>query len=107
MAIQPVVTEYVAIEESVPAYTTDYNLGNDIFYVQTDTDGYIFMRNAPRTNAKKIAKLIDGTPVTIISCPGSTVLRKDKAAYNELGKWCKVSANGYIGYVFDRYLSSF
>lgn len=94
-----------AIMTALPlAHAQQVVVNNETRHVSTSFDGYIYMRNAPSPNAKKIVKLTDGTAVKIISCAGKAVQRYDDAAFGEQGRWCKVKAKGRIGYVFDAYL---
>lgn len=77
---------------------------NATHYIQTKSDGYVYMRSQPETNAKRIKKLNDGTRVRMINCNTDYTVRTDAADYGQDGYWCKVSANGTTGYVFSAYL---
>lgn len=73
-------------------------------YIQTETDGYVYMRSGPDAKSKKIKKLVDGTRVRQIHCDTDYTVRTDSAAYYQDGYWCKVNANGATGYVFSAYM---
>ncbi|OOS07276.1 SH3 domain-containing protein [Moraxella cuniculi DSM 21768] len=89
---------------ALTANANQYTLQSGSAYIQTKTDGYVYMRNAPHPNATRIQRLNDYTDVQVLSCEGRTVRRTDVAAHGQKGKWCRVSANGRTGYVFSPYL---
>ncbi|MDO4223074.1 MAG: SH3 domain-containing protein [Acinetobacter sp.] len=90
---------------ATPAVANQAYAGHHYGYVSTDVDGYIILRTAPKANAKRIAKLYDGTQLRILNCSGQKVQRFDRAAYGDVGSWCKVSAHGRVGYVFSKYIN--
>lgn len=85
----------------VLGFSKDYNLGS-MAEIVTESDGYVFMRSAPNSSAKKILKLNDYTTVKVHSCSGKKIYRSDQ---DITGNWCKVSAKGKTGYVFSAYLN--
>lgn len=86
-------TETVVVRED--------NLG----YIMTQTDGYVYLRNAPEAKARKLRKLPDGTVITVLECLGYEY-RADVNSGNE-GSWCEVRIrDGLTGYVFNSYIRS-
>ena len=80
-------------------------------YIMTESDGYVFMRNAPRTAAKKILKLYDGENVRVLGCQSSVYVRTDGAAKDSsgqgaVGSWCQASAKGKTGWIFSKYIQT-
>lgn len=74
-------------------------------YIETQSDGYVFMRSQPDASAKKIVKLNDYTEVQLINCTSDYTVRTDRAAEGDEGVWCKVrNQKGTTGYVFSAYL---
>lgn len=102
LALASLVTSSILV--GMPAIANQSHVQNSYATVWTQSDGYIFLRNAPKPNAKRIKKIYDGSEVRIISCQGNVMERYDRAARGDVGVWCKVQHGRTIGYAFDAYL---
>lgn len=73
-------------------------------YVQTQTAGRITLRAEPRAGARRVVRVVDGTPLTVLGCQGEARVRTDAAAAGTPGRWCFVRTGTHDGWAFDAYL---
>jgi hypothetical protein len=73
-------------------------------FVQTMHEGAITLRADPRADARRVARVTDGTRLVVLGCQREATVRRDAASAGTPGRWCFVRSGRADGWGYDAYM---